>query len=275
MRNSLDHGIEPPAQRLAAGKPEKGTITLRAFHEGGSILIEVCDDGAGLNRRRILAKAKERGLPARDDMTDAEVWQFILEPGFSTAEVVTDVSGRGVGMDVVKRNILSLSGSIDIDTTQGVGTRISIRLPLTLAILDGMSVSVGGEVFVIPLTSIVDSFRPQAKDVKTVRGRDRVVHVRGEYLPVIALHEVFNMQSRAAGVEHGIFVILEADGVKKAIYVDELLGQHQVVIKSLEGNYRKLPGVSGATIMGDGRVALILDVGAIVRMNGGGALRAA
>jgi two-component system chemotaxis sensor kinase CheA len=265
VRNSLDHGIELPEKRVAAGKPPRGTITLRAFHQGGNIVIEVGDDGAGLSREKILSKARSRGMPVSDAMSDQEVWQLIFEAGFSTAEVVTDVSGRGVGMDVVKRNIQALGGSVDIDSALGVGTRMSIRLPLTLAILDGMSVSVGNETFIVPLISIVESLQPRREDIKGVQGRDALVHVRGDYLPVVALHEVFGIQPRETDMGKGIMMILEAEGTKKALFVDELLGQHQVVIKSLQSNYRKVPGVSGATIMGDGRVALILDVAAIVR----------
>jgi two-component system chemotaxis sensor kinase CheA len=265
VRNSLDHGIEPPEQRLAAGKPALGTITLRAFHQGGNIVIEVSDDGAGLNRRKILAKARERRLAVSEDMPDQDVWQLIFEAGFSTAELVTAVSGRGVGMDVVKRNIHALNGRIEIDSEPGVGTRISIRLPLTLAILDGMSVAVGDETFIVPLTFIVESLQPAKSDIKTIAGGGTVVHVRGEYLPVVALHQVLNVRPRVAELERGIMVIVEAEGAKSAMFVDDLLGQHQVVIKSLETNYRKVPGVSGATIMGDGKVALILDVEALVR----------
>ena len=265
VRNSIDHGIESPADRLAAGKPEKGTITLRAFHQGGNVIIEVSDDGRGLDREKILAKARERGMALSDTMTDAEVWHLIFEAGFSTADVVTDVSGRGVGMDVVKRNIHGLGGRVEIDTDTGSGTRITIRLPLTLAILDGLSVAVGSELFIVPLTYIVESLQPQATEVKTVSGRGRVIHVRGEYLPLIALHEVFNLKPRVKDIERGIVVILETEGRKTAIVVDELVGQHQVVIKSLETNYRRVHGVSGATIMGDGKVALILDPVAIAR----------
>ncbi len=265
VRNSLDHGIEPPQKRLAAGKPAVGTITLRAFHQGGNIVIEVSDDGAGLNRAKILAKARERGMPVSDTMSDQEVWQLIFEAGFSTAEVVTAVSGRGVGMDVVKRNIYAMGGRVEIDSTPGVGTRISIRLPLTLAILDGMSVSVGAEVFILPLTFIIESLQPAKADIKTIAGMGTVVHVRGEYLPVVALYEILNVRPQVTDFERGIMVIVEAEGCKSAIFVDDLLGQHQVVIKSLETNYRKVPGVSGATIMGDGKVALILDVEALSR----------
>lgn len=264
VRNSLDHGIEVAEKRVAAGKPAHGTITLRAFHQGGSIVIEVSDDGAGLNRGKILAKARERGLPVHDGMTDQEVWALIFEAGFSTAEKVTDVSGRGVGMDVVKRNIQSMGGRIDIDSALGAGTRISIRLPLTLAILDGLSVTVGEEMFIVPLNYITESLQPAAADIKTVSGQGRVVQVRGEYLPVVALHEIFNLRPKVTAVNEGILVILEAEGHKAALFVDDLVGQHQVVIKSLESNYRRVQGVSGATIMGDGKVALILDTAALV-----------
>lgn len=264
VRNSLDHGIELPAAREAAGKPAKGTITLRAFHRGGSVMIEVSDDGAGLNRERLLSKARERGASASDSMTDQEVFQLIFDAGFSTAEKITDVSGRGVGMDVVRRNIREMGGNVEINSRLGAGTCISIRLPLTLAILDGMSVAVGKEVFIIPLAYIIESLRPAAADVKTISGKGKVVRVRGEYLPLLSLHEVFNLRPEATDVHQGMVVILENEGRKSAMFVDALVGQHQVVIKSLESNFRKVQGVSGATIMGDGRVALILDVAALV-----------
>ncbi len=263
VRNSVDHGIESPDIRMAAGKPAKGTLTLRAFHQGGNIIIEVVDDGAGLNRERILAKARERGMAVSDSMADQDVWQLIFEAGFSTAAVVTDVSGRGVGMDVVKRNIRALGGRVEIDSALGHGTRIRVRLPLTLAILDGLSVNVGGELFIVPLTCVVESMQPRAEDVKSVSGRGRVVHVRGEYLPVVALYELFNLTPKTTEVDRGIVVIIEAEGRKIAMFVDALVGQHQVVIKSLETNYRRVHGISGATIMGDGTVALILDAVAI------------
>ncbi len=264
VRNSLDHGIESPAAREAAGKPAKGTITLRAFHRGGNIMVEVVDDGAGLNRDRLLAKARERGMNVSDAMSDQEVYQLIFEAGFSTAAQVTDVSGRGVGMDVVRRNIREMGGNVEISSVLGGGTRISIRLPLTLAILDGMSVGVGKEVFIIPLTHITESLQPAREHLKNIAGRGRVVQVRGEYVPVLALHEVFNLQPKVREIDKGIVVILESEAAKTALFVDELLGQHQVVIKSLETNYRKVAGVSGATIMGDGRVALILDVAGLI-----------
>lgn len=264
IRNSLDHGIEAPEKRLAAGKGPGGTITLKAAHQGGNVVIEVGDDGAGLNRQKILAKARERGLPASEQMTDQEVWSLIFEPGFSTADQVTDVSGRGVGMDVVRRNIQALGGRIEIESMTGVGTRMTVRLPLTLAILDGMSVAVGDETFIIPLSYVVESLQPKAADIKTVSNQGRVIQVRGEYLPVIVLHELFDIEPEVREFHHGIMVVLTADGAKAALFVDALVGQHQVVIKSLEQNYRKVQGVSGATIMGDGRVALILDASTIV-----------
>jgi two-component system chemotaxis sensor kinase CheA len=265
VRNSLDHGIEIPEKRIAAGKSPKGTLTLKASHQGGNIVIEVIDDGAGLNRTRILSKAKERGLPVNDAMSDHEVWQLIFAPGFSTADVVTDVSGRGVGMDVVKRNIEGMGGRVELESSTGHGTRTVIRLPLTLAILDGMSVGVGGETFIVPITSVIESLQPRLEDIRTMAGESRMVHIRGEYLPFVSLAEAFNLPG-VEDVTKGIVVVVEAEDGKAALFVDELLGQHQVVIKSLEDNYRKVPGVSGATIMGDGRVALILDVTAVTRM---------
>ncbi len=263
IRNSLDHGIETPDIRIAAGKPAHGTISLNAFHQGGSIVIEVADDGAGLNRGKILSKAKERGMNVSDSMTDEQVWMLIFEAGFSTAEVVTDVSGRGVGMDVVKRNIAGMGGRVELSSAEGHGTRTTIRLPLTLAILDGMSVAVGGQTFILPLGSIIESLQITEAELKTVSGDGRLLHVRGEYLPLVALHEVFAIDNAITELEQGIAVIVESEGKKTALLVDELLGQHQVVIKSLETNFRKVPGMSGATIMGDGKVALILDVQAL------------
>jgi two-component system chemotaxis sensor kinase CheA len=263
IRNSLDHGIEMPDKRLAAGKSETGTITLNAFHQGGNIVIEVADDGGGLSRKKILAKARERGMNVSDDMPDAAVWMLIYEAGFSTAEVVTDVSGRGVGMDVVKRNIAELGGRVEIDSAEGFGTRTTIRLPLTLAILDGLSVSVGGQTFIAPLGSIVESLQVNPEDLKSVSGEGHLLRVRGEYLPLVAVYEVFGIENAITDFTKGIVVIIESEGKKTALMVDELLGQHQVVIKSLESNFRKVPGISGATIMGDGKVALILDVMAL------------
>lgn len=275
IRNSLDHGIESPEKRIAAGKPAHGTITLNAFHQGGSIVIEVADDGGGLNRGKILSKARERGLPVSDSMTDDQVWMLIFEAGFSTADVVTDVSGRGVGMDVVKRNIAGMGGRVELSSVEGHGTRTTIRLPLTLAILDGMSVSVGGQTFILPLGSIVESLQITDEEFKTVSGDGRLLRVRGEYLPLVALHEMFVISAAITEPKKGVAVIVEAEGNKIALMVDELLGQHQVVIKSLESNFRKVSGMSGATIMGDGTVALILDVSALGEQHAAFARKAA
>ena len=266
IRNSLDHGIESPEARIAAGKSPVGTITLKAYHQGGNIVIEVGDDGAGLPRNKILAKARERGLQVSEQMTDQEVFHLIFEAGFSTAEQVTDVSGRGVGMDVVRRNIQSMGGRVEIDSMLGVGTRMTVRLPLTLAILDGMSIAVGDQTYILPLSYVIESFQPQMGDIKTLSNQARVIQVRGEYLPVIVLHELFNIKPQSADFTQGIMVVIDADGIKAALFVDALVGQHQVVIKSLEANYRRVHGISGATIMGDGHVALILDVSAIAGM---------
>jgi len=265
VRNSCDHGVEMPAERIAAGKSEVGTITLSASHQGGSIVIEVRDDGRGLSREKILGKARERGLDVSDQMTDADVWQLIFAPGFSTAAVVTDVSGRGVGMDVVKRNIAALNGTVEIESSEGYGMKVSVRLPLTLAIMDGMSVGVGGEVYILPLSSVVESFQVKAETVSTVGQGSQLVKVRDEYMPVIELEKVFQIPRFDTDRASDIMVVVEADGSRVVLLVDELLGQQQVVVKNLESNYRKVPNVSGATILGDGKVALILDTGALVR----------
>jgi len=265
VRNSLDHGIEMPEERIARGKDPQGTITLRAAHQGGNIVIQVMDDGAGLNRERILAKAREKGIPFGDNISDTDVWLMIFAPGFSTAAVVTDVSGRGVGMDVVKRNIEGIGGRVEIASRTGEGSTITIRLPLTLAILDGLSIAVGDQIYIVPLSFIIESLQPDPADIKEISGQGQVIHVRGEYLPVIALHKIFNIQTKITNPAEGILILLEAEGKKVALFVDDLVSQHQVVIKSLETNYRKVVGVSGATIMGDGRVAMIMDVGALVK----------
>jgi two-component system chemotaxis sensor kinase CheA len=265
VRNSCDHGIEMPAERTAKGKPEAGTITLIASHQGGSIVIEVRDDGKGLNRAKLLSKARERGLDVSDSMTDSEVYSLIFAPGFSTADQVTDVSGRGVGMDVVKKNITALGGTVEIDSAEGYGMTVRVRLPLTLAIMDGMSVGVGEEVYILPLSSVVESFQVQPGMIKTIGGTGRVVEVRDEYMPVVDLERVFNVPRFDFEHVSNIMVVVEAEGGRIAMLVDELLGQQQVVVKNLESNYRKVDDVSGATIMGDGRVALILDVGSLIR----------
>lgn len=270
IRNSVDHGIELPEERLNAGKPAKGTLTLSAYHQGGSVVIEIQDDGKGLDRERILRKARERGIPMSENPLDAEVWQLIFAPGFSTAEVVTDVSGRGVGMDVVRRNIENLGGRVDIQSQAGRGTIITIRLPLTLAIMDGMSVGIGDQNYIVPLTAIIESLRPVPEDIKELIGHDgsrgRLVLVRGEYLPLIPLHEVFNIEPKSDQPERGILIIVDTDGGRAALFVDDLQGQRQVVIKSLESNYRKVPGIASATNMGDGSVSMILDVSETVRL---------
>ncbi|PRC92969.1 chemotaxis protein CheA [Solimicrobium silvestre] len=265
VRNSIDHGIEMPQVRLAEGKYEAGKLSLSASHQGGNIVIEVSDDGGGLNRDRIIAKAREQGLVAPDNMPDADVWQLIFAPGFSTAEVVTDVSGRGVGMDVVKRNITNMGGVVDIRSAKGFGTTIVISLPLTLAILDGMSIRVGEEVYILPLGYVVESLQPVADDIKVISGKGTVVKVRNEYLPLIALHQLFEIKAKYTDPCQGILVILEVDGKQAALFIDELVGQQQVVVKNIESNYKKIPSVSGATILGDGCVALILDVSALLR----------
>ncbi|MBW4057101.1 MAG: chemotaxis protein CheA, partial [Proteobacteria bacterium] len=265
VRNCMDHALEKPEVRSAAGKERHGTITLRASQVGGRIVIDVIDDGAGLDRGKILAKAAERGIPASASMSDEEVWQLIFAPGFSTAEAITDISGRGVGMDVVLRNVQAMSGRVAISSESGTGTRVTISLPLTLAILDGLSVAVGDEKFIIPLNSIVESLRPTSESLKSINGKN-VVHVRGDYIPIIPLYELFNMDARVTDPEQGILILVDVDGEKAAVLVDALLDEHQVVIKSIETNYRKVDGTSGATILGDGRVALILDVNSLLRM---------
>ena len=265
VRNSGDHGIELPAERIAKGKPAHGTITLSASHQGGSIVIEVRDDGRGLSREKIIRKGRERGMDIPDHISDSDVWLLIFAPGFSTAEVVTDVSGRGVGLDVVKRNIAALNGTVEVESTEGVGTKVSVRLPLTLAIMDGMSVGVGDEVYILPLSSVVESFQVNSDAVSTVAQGAQLVKVREEYMPVIALEKIFQVPRVDPEKGSTIMVVVEADGSRVALLVDELLGQHQVVVKNLESNYRKVPNVSGATILGDGRVALILDTGGLVR----------
>jgi two-component system chemotaxis sensor kinase CheA len=265
VRNSLDHGIEMPDARVAAGKDPTGTITLRAAHQGSQIVIEVIDDGRGLNREKILAKAKAQGIPISDSAPDADVWQLIFAPGFSTAEQVTDVSGRGVGMDVVKRNIQVLGGQVELSSEAGRGARVTIRMPLTLAIVDGMSVAVGNEVFIVPLSSVIESLQPHPEQIRTVVGKGRVVQLRDEYLPLLALYQFFHIATEVQEPHQGIIVVLEAEGRKVALLVDALVGQQQVVIKNLESNYRRVAGVSGATILGDGRVALILDAVEMVR----------
>ncbi len=263
VRNSIDHGLEMPDVRRAAGKEETGSITLAASHQGGHIVIEVSDDGRGFNRDKILQKAHERGLNVPDNPTDAQVWDLIFQPGFSTADAVTELSGRGVGMDVVRRNIQALGGEVQLESHTGSGTRVLIRLPLTLAILDGMTVSVAGETLILPLAYVLEALQPQAEDIRTMAGEGRVLRVRGEYLPIVSLSQSYGYGGQVN--DDPLVVVVEGDGQKIALEVDELLGQQQVVVKNIENNYRRIAGVSGATILGDGRVALIVDIGGLVR----------
>ena len=265
VRNSLDHGIETPAQRALAGKDPSGQLTLSAQHQGGSIVIEVKDNGGGLAREKILAKARQQGITIADNAPDEEVWLLIMAPGFSTAEAVTDVSGRGVGMDVVKRNIQEMGGHVEIASVQGKGTSIRIVLPLTLAILNGMSVRVGNEIYILPLNYVIESLQPRPEDLHAITADEQVLHVRGEYLALVELHKLFAVADAVHNPTQAIVVIVQAEGTRFALLVDQLVGQHQVVVKNLETNYRKVPGISAATILGDGNVALIIDVAAIQR----------
>ncbi len=268
VRNSIDHGIESPEDRLRAGKPAQGTVTLRAAHQAGQIMIEIADDGRGLSRQRIIDKARSNGIAVADNASDADVWNLIFAPGFSTAAEVTDVSGRGVGMDVVKRNILSLGGQVELSSVEGAGATVRIRLPLTLAIVDGMSVAVGDDIYILPLSSVVECLQPATVQIRSIGHEATVVAVRSEYLPLIDLHRCFGVGAPARAPQDSILVVVEAEGRKVALQLDELLGQQQVVIKSLESNYRRLRAFSGATILGDGRVALILDIVELVRSAG-------
>ena len=262
VRNSIDHGVEKPADRVASGKTENGTVILRAAQRGSSIVISIIDDGAGLSRERILAKATENGLPVTPDMPDSEVWLLIFQPGFSTAAEVTDVSGRGVGMDVVRRNIEAIGGRIEIDSHRGLGSSFHIHLPLTLAIVDGICAAVGDQIFVIPLVNIIESLQPVKEQLKLIKN-EHLLWIREQYWPLVPIHQMMHVDHAVTNPTKGIVVLLESSKRRFAIQVDSLLGQQQVVIKSLDQHYRKVPGISGATIMGDGRVAMILDADAI------------
>ena len=267
VRNCIDHGIEPPEKRIAAGKPAAGTVHLDAAHRGGNIAVEVSDDGGGLDKDRILAKARSRGLVgANDTLSDADIYELIFLPGFSTAEKTTDVSGRGVGMDVVRRNVKSLGGKIEVNSQSGRGSRFTITLPLTLAIVDGQSVAVGSETYIVPLISIVESMQLKNGNVSRLSGKGEVFSFRGDYLPIIRLHELFGVEPRTHELHEGLVVVAEGDGCRAGLFVDDLLGQQQVVIKSLETNYGHIEGISGATILGDGSVSLILDVPGLIRV---------
>lgn len=267
VRNSMDHGIEMPEERVAKGKPETGTVFLNAYHHGGNIVIEITDDGAGIDRDKILSKAITQGLVEEgESLPDARVYDFLFQPGFSTAEKVTDVSGRGVGMDVVKRNISALGGTVEVATKLDEGSTFTIRLPLTLAILDGQTVSVGDETYIVPLISIVESMQIKQGLINYVAGKGEIFKLRSEFLPVIRLHEIFGAKSRSTDLTDGLLMVVEGEGQKIGLFVDDLLGQQQVVIKSLEANYKKVNGISGATILGDGSVALILDIPGLIRL---------
>lgn len=266
VRNCIDHGIESPDVRVTAGKSAEGTVHLDAYHRGGNIAVEVSDDGGGLDQERILAKARARGLVGPNDtLTESEVYELIFLPGFSTAEKTTDLSGRGVGMDVVRRNVKELGGKVDVKSEAGRGSRFTITLPLTLAIVDGQSVAVGTETYIVPLISIVESMQLKATGVTRLSGHSEVLSFRGDYLPIIRLHELFGVEPRSRALHEGLVVVAEGDGRRVGLFVDDLLGQQQVVIKSLEANYGHIEGVSGATILGDGSVALILDVPGLIR----------
>ncbi|XLP07549.1 chemotaxis protein CheA [Alteromonas marina] len=262
VRNSIDHGVESPQKRLASGKSENGTVILSAEQKGSSIIIGIIDDGAGLNKERILEKAMQNGLPVSPDMPDSEIWQLIFQAGFSTAAEVTDVSGRGVGMDVVRRNIESIGGRIEIESSQGEGSAFYIHLPLTLAIVDGMCVSVGDQIFVIPLLNVIESFQPTKSQVKTL-GNDKVLWIRDQYWPLVSLTQLMQVDNGVIEPTKGIVVLLESSKKRYGVLVDSLVGQQQVVIKSLEQHYKKVAGIAGATIMGDGKVAMILDADSV------------
>jgi two-component system, chemotaxis family, sensor kinase CheA len=267
VRNSIDHGIEMPEDRIAAGKPETGTVHLNAYHEGGNIVIEIEDDGAGLNKERILQKAIERGLVKEDEvLSDNKINELIFRAGFSTAEQVSDVSGRGVGMDVVRRNIHDLGGVVEIKSEEGKGSIFTIRLPLTLAILDGQLIRVGNQTYIIPLVSIIESLQTNQDHTKSIAGDAELYRLRDDYIPVVRLHSVFNIQCDSKKLDDGLLVVVEAEGQKVGLFVDDLLAQQQVVIKSLETNFQKVEGVSGATILGDGTVAMILDVSSLIKL---------
>lgn len=268
VRNALDHGIEAPDVRRDAGKPEIGTVSLNAFHEGGSIVIEISDDGGGIPAQRLLESAREKGLVAADEELSRErCLNLVFHPGFSLAKVVTDVSGRGVGMDVVKRNVEALGGNISINSKEGVGTTFSIRLPLTLAILDGQTIRVGEQKYIVPMASIIESTQIEKDDLHIVAGRGAVFRLRESYLPIIPLYETFSVRADSTEILNGLIVVVEYAGQRVGLLVDELLGQQQIVIKSLETNYERVPGISGATILGDGNVALIIDVAGVMTLS--------
>lgn len=268
VRNSMDHGLEPPEERIEAGKSEEGVVCLSAFHQGSSIVVEISDDGRGLSREKIVAKAVERGLVKESDLlTDEQAFRLLLEPGFSTAEVVSDLSGRGVGLDVVRKNIESLGGSIDIRSVLGEGSTFTIRLPLTLAVLDGQLMRVGEHTFILPLNAIVESLQMSPEFISGVGANTELYRLRDEYIPILRFSDVFNVGERLKNLENALLVVVEWGEKHVGLLVDDLLGQQQVVIKSLETNYKRIRGVSGATILGDGTVSMILDVAGLVELS--------
>ncbi|RDS78972.1 chemotaxis protein CheA [Dyella monticola] len=267
VRNAIDHGLEMPDKRRAAGKSDMGTLRLEAFHRGGSIVVEVVDDGAGLNREAIIAKALQKSLiSSADTLSDEAVGELIFQPGFSTAAVTTDLSGRGVGMDVVRRNVVDLGGTVSINSRPGKGTTFTITLPLTLAIIDGLRAAVGEECYIVPLVSIVESVQLRADAVRSVTGGGELFRFRGEYLPIVRLHQQFGCADARQNIDEGLVIVVEADGTQIGLFIDELIGQQQAVVKSLEANYRRVDGISGATILADGSVALIIDVAGLIRL---------
>jgi two-component system chemotaxis sensor kinase CheA len=267
VRNAIDHGLEMPEKRRAAGKNETGILRLEAFHRGGFIVVEIKDDGAGLNREAILAKALQKGLIASgDNLSDEAVNDLIFQPGFSTAATTTDLSGRGVGMDVVRRNVSDLGGTVSIRSRPGLGATFTITLPLTLAIIDGLAAAVSDERYIVPLVSIIESVQLKAENLRRVAGDGELFSFRGEYLPVVRLHEAFGCVDARQSIETGLVIVVEGDGVRAGLFVDGLIGQQQAVVKSLEVNYRRVQGLSGATILADGSVALIVDVAGLLRM---------
>ncbi|MDF4024001.1 chemotaxis protein CheA [Luteibacter sp. PPL201] len=267
VRNAIDHGLEGPAKRTAAGKSDTGTLRMEAFHRGGSIVVEVGDDGAGLNRDAIVAKAIQRGIIASGEgMSDDAVAELIFEAGFSTAAATTDLSGRGVGMDVVRRNVMDLGGTVSIRSVYGKGTTFTITLPLTLAIIDGLTAAVGSETYIVPLVSIVESVQVKADAVRSVVGGGELFRFRDEWLPIVRLFDVFGCEGERRAIQDGIVIVVEGEGTRIGLFADELIGQQQAVVKSLEANYRRVVGISGATILADGSVALITDIAGLVRL---------
>jgi two-component system chemotaxis sensor kinase CheA len=261
IRNSVDHGIESPADRLAAGKSEEGTIRLSADHRGGRIVIQIADDGAGINSERVLKKAREKGLVSADaTLSEEEIGNLIMLPGFSTAEKLSDISGRGVGMDVVRSNIQEIGGRISLKSERGRGMTIQLSLPLTLAVMDGMVIKVGEQTYVMPLSSIVECLRPAPSDICNLVGTSGMLQLRGEFVPVVELCELLGINSTAATSERVVIITDAGEGMRFGLVVDELCGHQQVVIKSIEESYGTVPGLAAATILGNGRVAFILDV---------------